>query len=96
MQGCDASILLDTDPAHGIQSERDSRMNFGIKFTEVIDNIKSEFESSCPGVVSCADIVAMAARDAVTQVKGFGTSHSKKNTVDLSFTEVFILWNAYG
>ncbi|KAL1203633.1 Peroxidase 5 [Cardamine amara subsp. amara] len=69
VHGCDASILLEGTST--IESERDALPNFkSVRGFEVIDKAKSEVEKICPGIVSCADIIAVAARDASAYVGG--------------------------
>ncbi|CAK7354580.1 unnamed protein product [Dovyalis caffra] len=64
VNGCDASLLLDDTP--NMLGEKLSLSNIdSLRSYEVIDEVKEELEKVCPGTVSCADIVIMAARDAV-------------------------------
>ncbi|CAF2240674.1 hypothetical protein BRARA_H01268 [Brassica rapa] len=63
IEGCDASILLDS--TNDNTAEKDSPGNLSLRGYEIIYDTKQEIENTCPGVVSCADILAMAARDAV-------------------------------
>ncbi|KAG6618231.1 hypothetical protein I3843_07G154100 [Carya illinoinensis] len=61
VQGCDASVLLDDSST--VVSEKKSLPNRNsIRGFEVIDEIKVKLEESCPQTVSCADILALAAR----------------------------------
>ncbi|XP_007033589.2 PREDICTED: cationic peroxidase 1 [Theobroma cacao] len=69
VNGCDASILLD-DTANITGEKTAGPNNNSVRGYEVIDTIKSQLESLCPGVVSCADIVAVAARDSVVALGG--------------------------
>lgn len=60
-QGCDGSVLIDSP------SEKDAIPNQTLHGFDVIDAAKKSVEQKCPGIVSCADILALSAQIAVKQ-----------------------------
>ncbi|XP_017637563.1 peroxidase 56-like [Gossypium arboreum] len=64
VRGCDGSVLLNSTTNN--TAEKDAIPNLTLAGFDVIDDIKAEVEKECPNVVSCADVLALAARDAVS------------------------------
>ena len=65
-QGCDASILLnDSNGNQSYSIEKQATPNRSLKGFDKINQIKEALENVCPGVVSCADVLALATRDGV-------------------------------
>lgn len=59
-------MLDDTATLIG-EKHADQNVN-SIQGFELVDKIKEKLEAACPGVVSCADVLAIAARDATILV----------------------------
>jgi peroxidase len=69
VNGCDGSILLDDTSTFTGEKSAGPNANSARGF-EVIDAIKTQVEASCKATVSCADILALAARDGVNLLGG--------------------------
>lgn len=86
VQGCDGSVLLDDTST--FKGEKNALPNKNsVRGYEVIDSIKAVLERVCPSVVSCTDIVTLAAREAVYLVSKILLYHN-----DLSQTSCFCIF----
>ncbi|CAM0905178.1 unnamed protein product [Alopecurus aequalis] len=68
VQGCDASVLLDS--TDGTPVEKDAKPNESLRGFDAVARVKDKLEKACPATVSCADLLALMARDAVVLTKG--------------------------
>ncbi|BFI23945.1 peroxidase [Marchantia polymorpha subsp. ruderalis] len=69
VRGCDSSILIESTPGNVAELDGFPNRN-SVKGLDVIALAKEKLEESCPGIVSCADIIALAARDILQLSRG--------------------------
>lgn len=70
VEGCDASVLISSN--HVNSAERDADLNLSLPGDafDVVIRAKTALELTCPGIVSCSDILAQTTRDLVIMVGG--------------------------
>ncbi|KAJ0037940.1 hypothetical protein Pint_23074 [Pistacia integerrima] len=70
VDGCDASVLIASTPFKKAERDADINLSLAGDAFDLITRAKTALELQCPGIVSCADILATAARNLVVMVGG--------------------------
>lgn len=70
VNGCDGSVLIKSTPFNNSELDSDINRSLSGDAFDLITRAKVALELSCPGTVSCADILAVAARDLVAMTGG--------------------------
>ncbi|KAI5012772.1 hypothetical protein ZWY2020_025038 [Hordeum vulgare] len=70
VRGCDASVLIDSTDVDNNPAEKDAPPNKSLRGFGAVQRVKDRLQSACPNTVSCADVLALMARDAVVLAGG--------------------------
>ncbi|KAF7129788.1 hypothetical protein RHSIM_Rhsim10G0027800 [Rhododendron simsii] len=68
--GADASVLVSSTPFNTAERDADVNLSLPGDGFDVVVRVKTALELACPSVVSCADILAVCARNLVTMMGG--------------------------
>ncbi|KAK7290514.1 hypothetical protein RIF29_04989 [Crotalaria pallida] len=69
VEGCDASVII-ASPNGDAEKDASENLSLAGDGFDTVIKAKQAVESACPGVVSCADILALATRDVIGLLGG--------------------------
>ena len=69
VEGCDASVLIRSTPGNPTEMDADDNKSLAFEGYETVRIAKEAVEAACPDLVSCADILTIATRDAIALVR---------------------------
>ncbi|KAF8709862.1 hypothetical protein HU200_029575 [Digitaria exilis] len=65
VEGCDGSVLIDSTPGNQAEKDASDNKSLASEGFDTVRSAKAAVEAACPGTVSCADVLALATRDAI-------------------------------
>ncbi|KAL0014583.1 hypothetical protein SO802_001652 [Lithocarpus litseifolius] len=78
VQGCDASIMI-ASPNNDAEKDAPDNISLAGDGFDTVVKAKQAVEQACPGKVSCADILAIAARDVVAGGPSFNVELGRRD-----------------
>ncbi|WOG97138.1 hypothetical protein DCAR_0416477 [Daucus carota subsp. sativus] len=86
VQGCDASVLLDGSASGPGEKNATPNLTLRPQAFQIIEELRSLVQNQCGSVVSCADITAVAARDAVVLSGGpnYSVPFGRRDSLDFA------------
>lgn len=69
VEGCDGSVLI-SSPNNDAEKDYEDNLSLAGDGFDTVFKAKQAVEAACPGIVSCADILTIAARDVVVLAGG--------------------------
>jgi peroxidase len=68
VEGCDGSVLIESTPGNQAEKDASDNKSLASEGFDTVRSAKAAVEAACPDTVSCADVLAIAARDAISMV----------------------------
>jgi hypothetical protein len=88
VQGCDGSVLISSTAGNTAERDADDNKSLAPEGFNTVNAVKTAVEAACPGQVSCADILTIAARDAIALVSVHAHIHFQSTLFTFSSTRV--------